>query len=113
MILIQLYKKKEARGMGKSFRANIPPRTCEKSGLELCLAQDAGPLGNLVPRQGQASWPASKLPVWQRGKHYLREGILKENLEAAGAPVKEVVSRKLPNPFYTFYINSLNPNLFQ
>ncbi len=51
MILIQLYKKKEARGMGKSFLANIPPTMCEKSGLELCLAQDAGPLGNLAARQ--------------------------------------------------------------
>jgi hypothetical protein len=68
--------------MGKSFLANIPPCTCEKSGLELCLAQDAGPLGNLG---GQASWPVSKLPVWQWGKRYLRKGILKENLEAAGA----------------------------
>jgi hypothetical protein len=55
VILIQLYKKKEARGMGKSIRANIPPPTCEKSGLELCLAQDADPLGNLAARQGQAS----------------------------------------------------------
>jgi hypothetical protein len=51
VILIQLYKKKEVRGMGKSFLANIPPPTCEKSGLELCLAQDAGPLGNLEARQ--------------------------------------------------------------
>jgi hypothetical protein len=51
VIEIQLYKKKEARGMGKSFLANIPPPTCEKSGLELCLAQDAGPLGNLAARQ--------------------------------------------------------------
>jgi hypothetical protein len=55
VILIQLYKKKEARGMGKSFLANIPPPMCKKSGLELCLAQDAGPLGNLAARQEQAS----------------------------------------------------------
>jgi hypothetical protein len=33
--------------MGKSFLANIPPCTCEKSGLELGLAQDGGRLGNL------------------------------------------------------------------
>ena len=51
VILIQLYKKKEARSMGKSFLANIPPPTCEKSGLELGLAQAAGPLGNLAARQ--------------------------------------------------------------
>ncbi len=51
MILIQLYKKKEAQAMEKSFLANIPPPSCEKSGLELCLAQDAGPLGNLAARQ--------------------------------------------------------------
>jgi hypothetical protein len=46
-----LYKKKEARAMGKSILANIPPPTCEKSGLELGLAQAAGPLGNLAARQ--------------------------------------------------------------
>ncbi len=51
VIFIQLYKKKEARAMGKSFLANIPLPTCKKSGLELCLAQDAGPLGNLAARQ--------------------------------------------------------------
>jgi hypothetical protein len=106
VILIQLYKKKEAQGMGKSFLANIPPPTCKKSGLELCLAQDAGPLGNLAARQGQASWPASKLPVWQRGKRYLKEGILRENLEAAGTPVKEVVSGKLPD-FLIFLLQRL------
>ncbi len=39
--------KKEARAMGKSFLANIPPCTCEKSGLELGLVQDGGRLGNL------------------------------------------------------------------
>jgi hypothetical protein len=37
--------------MGKSILANIPPPTCEKSGLELGLAQVAGPLGNLAARQ--------------------------------------------------------------
>ncbi len=37
--------------MGKFFLANIPPPTCKKSGLELYLAQDAGPLGNLAARQ--------------------------------------------------------------
>jgi hypothetical protein len=36
--------------MGKSILANIPPPTCEKSGLELGLAQAAGPLGNLAAR---------------------------------------------------------------
>ncbi len=51
MILIQLYKKKEAQAMGKLFLAKILPPMCEKSGLELCPAQDAGPLGNLVARQ--------------------------------------------------------------
>ncbi len=51
VILYELYKKKEARAMGKSILANIPPPTCEKSGLELSLAQAAGLLGNLVARQ--------------------------------------------------------------
>ena len=52
-----LYKKKEARAMGKSILANIPPPTCEKSGLELGLAQAAGPLGNLAARQTERQWP--------------------------------------------------------
>ncbi len=51
VILIQLYKKKEARAMGKSFLANILTPMCEKSGWELGLAQDAGPLGNLAARE--------------------------------------------------------------
>ncbi len=51
MILYELYKKKEARAMGKFILINIPPPTCEKSGLELGLAQAAGPLGNLAARQ--------------------------------------------------------------
>jgi hypothetical protein len=51
VILYELYKKKEARAMGKSILTNIPPLTCEKSGLELGLAQAAGPLGNLAARQ--------------------------------------------------------------
>ncbi len=46
-----LYKKKEAQAIGKSILANFPPPTCEKSGLELGLAQAAGPLGNLAARQ--------------------------------------------------------------
>ncbi len=51
LILYELYKKKEARAMGKSILANISPPTCEKSGLELGLTQAAGPLGNLAARQ--------------------------------------------------------------
>jgi hypothetical protein len=77
--------------MGKSFPANIPPCTCKKSGLELGLAQDGGLLGNLGGQARPGKLIGSKLPVWQWGKHYLREGILKENLEAAGVSVKEVL----------------------
>ncbi len=51
VILYELYKKKEARAMGKSILANIPPPLCEKSGLELGMAHAAGPLGNLAARQ--------------------------------------------------------------
>jgi hypothetical protein len=41
--------KKEARAMEKAILANIPQLlTCKKSGLELGLAQAAGPLGNLA-----------------------------------------------------------------
>jgi hypothetical protein len=42
-----LYKKKEARGMGKSFLANIPPPTCEKSGLDLGHGSSCRPSGQL------------------------------------------------------------------
>ncbi len=51
VILYELYKKKEARAMGKSILANIPPPMCKKSGLELDLVQAASPLGNLAARQ--------------------------------------------------------------
>ncbi len=51
MILYELYKKKETRPRGKSILANIPPPTCEKSGIDLSRAQAAGPLGNLAARQ--------------------------------------------------------------
>jgi hypothetical protein len=74
-----------------------------KSGIKLGLAQDGGLLGNLGGQEGQVSWPAGKLPVWQRGKRYLSEGILKENLEAAGASVKEVVLPTILLSFIEFY----------
>ncbi len=51
-----LYKKKEARAVGKSILANIPPPMCKKSGLELGLAQAACPLGNLAARQTDWQW---------------------------------------------------------
>ncbi len=85
--------------MGKSFVANIPPPTCEKSGLELCLAQDAGPLGNLAARQADRQQKLASQPVRQQGKRYLSKGISRENLEAAGAPGKEVVSRNYQHCF--------------
>ncbi len=91
MILIQLYKKKQARGIGKSFLANIPPPTCEKSGLELCLAQDAGPLGNLAARQ--ADRQASCLSGNGKCATSERESLKR----TVGAPVREVVSGKLPD----------------
>jgi hypothetical protein len=99
VIFIELYKKKEARDMGKSFLANIPQSTCEKSGLELCPAQDAGPLGNLAARQADRQRKLASQPVRQRGKRYLSKGISKESLEAAGAPGKEVVSRNYQHCF--------------
>jgi hypothetical protein len=99
VIFIQLYKKKEARAMGKSFLANIPPPTCKKSGLEICLAQDAGPLGNLAARQADRQQKLASQPVRQRGKRYLSKGISRENLKAAGALGKEVVSRNYQHCF--------------
>jgi hypothetical protein len=42
--------------MGKSILTNIPPPMCEKSGLELGLAQAAGPLANLAAMQTDRQW---------------------------------------------------------
>jgi hypothetical protein len=82
-----LYKKKEARAMGKSILANIPPPTCKKSGLELGLAQDAGSLGNLAARQTDRQRASLS---GKKGNRYLSEGISRENLEAAGTPGEKV-----------------------
>ncbi len=87
--------------MGKSFLANIPPPMCKKSGWELGLAQDAGPLGNLVARQ--TDWQRASLSG-KRGKRYFSEGISRENLEAAGAPGKEVVNRSYQH-YFSLYLD--------
>jgi hypothetical protein len=94
--------------MGKSFLATIPPPTCEKSGLELCLAQDASPLGNLAVRQTDRQ----QASLSGKGKkRYLSKGISRENLEAAGAPVKEVVSRNYQLCFLLIFRPNLNPSI--
>ncbi len=81
---------------------------CEKSGLELGLAQAAGPLGNLAARQ--ADWP--KELAWLAEKALPEEGISRENSEAAGASGRKVVSRsyqqfdqELKPYFHLFYMN--------
>ncbi len=76
--------------MGKSFLTNIPPPTCEKSGLELSLAQRAGLPGNLAARQTDRQ---RKLACLATGKALPQQVISRENLEAAWAPGKEIVSR--------------------
>jgi hypothetical protein len=55
---------------------------CEKSGLELGLAQAAGPLGNLAARQPDQS----KELAWLAEKALPEEGISRENSEAAEPP---------------------------
>jgi hypothetical protein len=77
--------------MGKSFLANIPPPTCKKSGLELGLAQAAGPLDNLAARQTDRQGASLS---GKRGKRYLSKGISRENLEAAGTPGEKVVRKR-------------------
>ncbi len=104
MILYELYKKKEAQTVGKSILANIPPPTCEKSGLELSLAQGAGLPGNLAARQ--TDWQWSSL-FGNRGKRHLSKGISRENLEAAGTPGEKGSKQELP-PLFPDYIQ---PNL--
>jgi hypothetical protein len=46
--LMILYKKKEARGMGKSFLGNIPHLRAKSQAESSAMAQAAGPLGNLA-----------------------------------------------------------------
>jgi hypothetical protein len=69
-------------GYRESDTCQYSPPTCEKSGLELGLAQAAGPLGNLAARQ--ADQP--KELAWLAEKALPEEGISREDSEAAGAP---------------------------
>jgi hypothetical protein len=57
VISYELYKEERSPSYGEIHPANIPPPMCEKSGLELGLAQVAGPLGNLAVK---ANWPATR-----------------------------------------------------
>jgi hypothetical protein len=94
--------------MGKSFLANIPPPTCEKSGLKLGLAQGAGLPGNLAARQTDRQRASLS---GKRGKRYLCKGISRENLEAAEAPGKEVVSRSYQHYFLIIFNPNLTPSI--
>jgi hypothetical protein len=69
-------------GYRESDPCQYSPPTCEKSGLELGLAQAAGPLGNLVARQADRP----KELAWLAEKALPEEGISREDSEAAGAP---------------------------
>jgi hypothetical protein len=86
--------------MGKSILANIPLPTCEKSGLELGLAQDAGPLGNLAARQTDRQRASLS---GKEGKRYLSKGISRQNLEATGIPGEKVVSRSYQPSFLIIF----------
>ncbi len=76
--------------MGKSFLVNIP-HLHAKSQAESSAWPKMPALW--------ATWRPGKLAgnelaaCLARGKRYLSKGISRENLEAAGAPGKEVVSR--------------------
>jgi hypothetical protein len=95
-----MYKKKEARAIGKSILTNIPPPTSEKSGLELGLAQGACLPGNLAARQTDRQRASLS---GNRGKRYLSKGISRENLEAAGTPGEKVVSRSYQPYFLNIF----------
>jgi hypothetical protein len=71
---------------GEIYPCQYSPPTCEKSGLELGLAQDAGPPGNLAARQTDRQRASL---FGKEGKRYLSKGISRENLEAAGTPGKK------------------------
>jgi hypothetical protein len=83
---------------GESDPCQYSPPTCEKSGLELGLAQAAGPLGNLAARQPDRP----KEVAWLAEKALPEEGISRENSEAAGAPGRKVVSRSYQHLSLTF-----------
>jgi hypothetical protein len=68
--------------MGKSFLANIPPCTCEKSGLELCLAQDAGPLGNLGGQARPGKLTGKQAACLATGKALPQRGNLERELRS-------------------------------
>jgi hypothetical protein len=51
---------------------------------------------------GQANWPAKELACLARGECYLKEGISRENSEAAGTSREKVVSRSYQHLSLTF-----------
>jgi hypothetical protein len=51
--LFNYIRRKKPELWGNLSSPIFPSLRCEKSGLELYLAQDAGPLGNLAARQAE------------------------------------------------------------
>ncbi len=101
-----LCKKKEVRAMGKFILANIPPPTCEESGLELGLAQDAGPLGNLAARQTDRQRASLS---GKEGKRYvLQQGNLKRELRSCWDSGGKGSKQKLPALFPDYIRPNLN-----
>jgi hypothetical protein len=54
---------------------------------------------------------ARKLACLARGKRYLSKGISRENLDAAKAPIKEVVSRNYQLCFLLIFRPNLNTSI--
>jgi hypothetical protein len=79
--------------MGKFILANIPPPICEKSGLELGLAQAAGPLGNLAARETDRQ----QLACLARGKALPQRGNLKRELRSCWDSREKGSKKKLPS----------------
>ncbi len=68
-----IYMKKESPGYGESEPCQYSRLlTCKKSGLELGLAQAAGPLGNLAARK---SWPAKRASLARRESAIWRKNL--------------------------------------
>jgi hypothetical protein len=74
---------------------------CEKSGLELGLAQAAGTLGNLAARQPDRQI-ASKLA---RGKALPQRGNLKRELRSCWDFRGKGNKKELPSMIFSYYMN--------
>jgi hypothetical protein len=89
--------------MGKSFLANIPPCTCEKSGLELGLAQDVGLLGNLGGQARSGKLTGKQAACLATGKALPQRGILERELRSCWGLGQRGITTTHPPILIEFY----------